>query len=283
MESKAKLRTEGHAGVVEYTILFLGLLLIGIPIYLTIITSFKTSGELLRSFFAFPESFYLGNYEYILSKPDYFYAIRNSIMITGVSLLVMIVILPMMSYPLSRGMRESRLFRAIYYIVIAGIFVPFQVRMLPLMKIVSALGIMNRGGIILLYIATSTCEGTFLYVGYLASIPRDLEEAAYIDGASTNTVFWRVMFPLLKPITGTVLIKNGLWIWNDFMLPLLMLNKNAESHTITMFSYAFKTAYTTDYTLAFATFVMSILPIMLLYIFAQKYIVSGLTTGAVKG
>lgn len=271
------------ADVFVYAFLCVGLLTIIVPIYLTLITAFKTSGELIRSFFALPETLYLGNFEYILSKPDYFYALGNSIMITGISLLIMMFILPMLSYPLSRGMKRSKLFNTIYYFVIAGIFVPFQVRMLPLMKIVSALGIMNRIGIILLYVATSTCEGTFLYVGFLSSVPEEVEEAAYIDGASTNQVFWTIIFPLLKPITSTVMIKNGLWIWNDFMLPLLMLNKSAQWHTVTMFTYAFKSAYTTDYSLAFATFVMSMLPIMVLYVFAQRYIIGGLTSGAVKG
>lgn len=283
MTRQPKLRTQQTAGPLVYVLLGIGLLFILIPLYLTVITSVKTKDELLRSFFAFPQGLYLGNFQAILAKPDYFYAIGNSLMITAVSLVVMAFVLPMLAYPLARAMYQSRPFRIIYFLVIAGIFIPFQVRMLPLMKLMNAIGLMNRAGIIILYIATSACEGTFLYTGYLASVPVDLEEAAYIDGASTNRLFWRIIYPLLKPITATVLIKNGLWIWNDFMLPLLMLNKSSKIHTVTLFQYAFKTAYTTDYTLAFATFIMSMLPIMLLYVFAQKYIISGLTSGAVKG
>lgn len=264
-------------------LIVLGLILILIPLYLTVITALKTKSELLRNFFALPQSLYLGNFQYILSKPDYYYAIGNSLMITGCALAVMLVMLPTLSFALSRGMKSARLFRAFYYIIIAGIFVPFQVRMLPLMKLMTRIGLMNRLGIIILYIATSTCEGTFLYVGFLAHIPQDLEEAAYIDGASTNLLYWRIIYPLMLPITATVMIKNGLWIWNDFMMPLIMLNKSAQYHTITLFQHAFKTAYTADYTLAFATFIMSILPIMLLYVFCQKYIIAGLTNGAVKG
>lgn len=279
----AKLKKQGHAGIPSRAIILLGMLLILIPLYLTIITALKTKSELLRNFFALPQSFYLGNFREILSEPDYFYAISNSIMITGASLVCMLFILPMLSFPLSRAMKVSRLFKALYIIVIAGIFVPFQVRMLPLIKLMNALHLTNRLGIIILYIATSACEGTFLYVGYLSTVPQDLEEAAYIDGASTHGVFWRVIYPLLKPITATVMIKNGLWIWNDFMLPLIMLNKSSRYHTVTLFQYAFKTAYTTDYTMAFATVIMAMLPIMLLYMFCQKYIVSGLTNGAVKG
>ncbi len=277
---KAKLDKMGLPSIL---VIVIGMILILLPLYLTIITALKTKKELIRNFFSLPKSLYLGNFKEIVTDPDYFYAITNSLMITGVSLLVMMVILPMLAYPLGRGMKKSRLFHAMYLIVIAGIFVPFQVRMLPLVKLMNALHLTNRLGIIILYIATSVCEGTFLYVGYLGSIPEELEDAAYIDGASTAYLFRKIIYPLLKPITATVMIKNGLWIWNDFMLPLIMLNKSSKYHTITLFQYSFKTAYTTDYTLAFATFLMAMLPLLILYVFCQKYIMSGLTNGAVKG
>lgn len=283
MKKTIEVNRSSQLNLGQRALLLTGLLLILIPLYLTVITALKTKSELMRNFFAFPEGLYLGNFEHILSKPDYYFAIGNSLLITAVSLLVMAFMLPVMSFAMARGMRRSCLLKALYFIVIAGIFVPFQVRMLPLMKLMTFFGLTNRVGIVLLYCATSTCEGVFLYVGYLAHLPVDLEAAAHIDGASTNGLFWRIIYPLLTPITATVMIKNGLWIWNDFMLPLLMLNKSSESHTITLFQYAFKTAYTTDYTLAFATFIMSMLPIMLLYSFCQKYIISGLTNGAVKG
>lgn len=264
-------------------VIIAGLMAILLPLYLTVITALKTKSELIRNFFSLPESFYLGNFKEILADPDYFYAITNSLMITGLSLGGMLIILPMLSYALSRGMTSSRVFKIMYLIVIAGIFVPFQVRMLPLIKLTNMLHLTNRLGIIILYIATSVCEGTFLYVGFLSSIPNELEEAAYIDGAGTPYLFRKIIYPLLKPITATVMIKNGLWIWNDFMLPLIMLNKSSEYHTVTLFQYSFKTAYTTDYTMSFATFMMAMLPLLILYIFCQKYIVSGLTNGAVKG
>lgn len=270
-------------GILSIVILLAGLLLILMPMYLTIITALKTKSELIRNFFSFPKHFYLGNFKAILADPKYFYAITNSLMITGTAIGVMLFILPMLSYPLSRGMKVSRLFKVIYLIVVAGIFVPFQVRMLPLIKLMNVLHLTNRLGIIILYLATSVCEGTFLYVGFLSSIPGELEDAAYIDGASTAYLFRKIICPLLKPITATVMIKNGLWIWNDFMLPLIMLNKSFKFHTITLFQYSFKTAYTTDYTMAFATFLMAMLPLVVLYIFCQKHIVSGLTNGAVKG
>lgn len=277
------IQQKNHAGLLAKTILTLGILVIVLPLYLTVITPFKTSSEILGNFFALPKTFYLGNFKKIFSKPNYFYAIRNSIVITGCSVAIMSIILPMLAYPLARGMQEQKVFKFIYFLIVSGIFVPFQVRMLPLMKLVNTLGLMNISGIIILYIATSTCEGTYLYVAFMASMPKDMEEAAYIDGAGTHVLFWKIIYPLLKPITATILIKNSLWIWNDFFLPLLVLNRSYKLHTIVLFQHSFKTAYTTDYTLAFTTFFMSILPIILVYISAQKYIIPGLTSGAVKG
>lgn len=125
--------------------------------------------------------------------------------------------------------------------MVAGIFVPFQVKMLPMVKLMSQLGLLNRVGAILLYIANSTCEGVFLMVGYLASMPTDLEEAAYIDGASTNQVFYRIVRPIMKPIISTVVIKNSLWIWNDYFMPSLVLNQSNLNRTLTLYQYSFRT------------------------------------------
>ncbi|HPF88760.1 MAG TPA: ABC transporter permease subunit, partial [Candidatus Limiplasma sp.] len=131
-------------------------------------------------------------------------------------------------------------------------------------------------------ISSLTCEAVFLYVGFLTSIPTDMEEAAYIDGATTAQTFVMVVLPLMQPILATVLIRNGLWIWNDFMLPLITLNRSAKYWTITLFQYNFRTEYSVDYSLTFATFCMSMLPIMVFYVFMQKNIIGGLTSGAIK-
>ena len=121
-----------------------------------------------------------------------------------------------------------------------------------------------------------------LYVGYIKTIPRDLEEAAYIDGCSIWQAYYKVIFPLLRPVTATVFIMNALWIWNDFLLPLLILNKSPKYWTLQLFQYNFKSQYMFDYNLAFSSFMMSSLPVIIVYLIMQKNIVSGLTCGAIK-
>ncbi len=138
-------------------------------------------------------------------------------------------------------------------------------------------------GLILVYTAFALGQGVFLFVAYYKSIPLELEEAAIIDGCSTSGTFFRIVFPLAKPMTITVVILDVLWIWNDFMLPLLLLNKSAENWTLPLYQYNFKSSYTFDYNLAFASFLFSIIPMMIVYICLQKYIIAGLTAGAVKG
>ena len=131
-------------------------------------------------------------------------------------------------------------------------------------------------------LGSATCDGVYLFVGYLASIPKELEEAAYIDGARTPDVFFRVIYPLLKPMISTIVIKNGLWFWNDYLLPSLILT-DRDFHTLTLFLDRFKTEYYIDYTLVFAAILLTMLPMLLLYIFMQKQFIGGLTGGAVKG
>lgn len=269
--------------IFTYTILMIGSVFIGIPFYLTIVSTFKSPAQMSRNFFAPPSGLYLENIQIILSKPDYFLALKNTVVITVFSLALMALFLPMAAYPISRRMGTSKGYKFMYYFMVAGIFIPFQVKMMPLVKVMNEVGLLNRTGIIILYLAGSTCEGIFLYVGYLASIPNDLEEAAYIDGAGTAGTFFKIITPLIKPMTATVLIKNGLWVWNDFFMPSLVLNRSAAYKTLPLFQYTFKTEYAVDYTLAFTAFLFSMLPVMLLYFFLQKHIIGGIVSGAVKG
>ena len=267
-----------------YLILILGALLILFPLYITVITTFKTSGESASSFFTLPKSFYLGNYKTVLNNPTLWYAYRNTIYITLFSLVLELLVMPPMSFALSRGMfHGSKVFKGLYFFFLLGIFLPFQVRMMPLVKLLSALNMMNPTGMVLLYLAHATCESMFLYVGYLTSISPSLEEAAYIDGATTVQTFYKIILPLMKPILATVMIREGLAIWNDYMLPLLCLNRSDTMWTLTLFQYNFQSEFNVDYNLAFSCLVIASLPIIVMYCIMQKQIIGGLTNGAVKG
>ena len=248
-----------------------------------VFTAFKSNLQIAENWFAPPTGLYLDNFKTLFAKDDIYISFFNSVIITAASLLFTTILLPITAYGVARPMMHNKYFRYFYYFLIIGLFVPFQAKMIPLIMISSSFKMMNVWGIIIVYIASATCEGVFLCAGYLQSIPPDMEEAAYIDGAGYFGTYWRIIFPLMKPIVATVAIQNALWIWNDFQLPLLMLNKSSKFWTLILYVYNFKTAYQTDYGAIFAAFLISMLPIMIFYVFMQKQIVGGLTSGAVKG
>ena len=272
-----------RGNVITYVFLTLGAVLILFPLYICIATTFKTSSESAISFFTLPKSLYLGNYAEVLADEKLYYAYKNTILVTVLSLLAEMLIMPPMSYALSRSMGHSRLFRNLYYFFLLGIFLPWQVRMMPVVKLMGWLNLLSPSGIVLLYLAHATCESMFLYVGYLATVSNSLEEAAYIDGATTLQTYTRVILPLMRPILATVLIREGLAIWNDFQMPLVCLNRSHKLWTLTIYQNNFQSEYSVDYNLAFACLVVASRPIMIFYVVMQKQIIGGLTNGAVKG
>ena len=277
------MRTTKKGKFFLYLILTLGALLILFPMYITITTTFKTPAESAVSFFTLPKSLYLGNYATVLQDEKLYYAYGNTILITVVSLLGEMLILPPMGFALSRGMKQNRFFKGLYFFFLLGIFLPWQVRMMPVVKLMGWLGLLSPLGITLLYVAHDTCESMFLYVGYLATVSDSIEEAAYIDGASTFQVYTRVILPLMTPILSTVLIREGLAIWNDFQMPLITLNRSSKLWTLTIYLNNFQSELSVDYNLSFACLMLTCLPIVILYIIMQKQIMGGLTRGAVKG
>ena len=158
---------------------------------------------------------------------------------------------------------------------------PFPIIMLPAAKLTSTLGLDNWVGLILLYIVYGLSFNVFLYVGYLQSIPREVEEAAFVDGASVWSTFWHIIFPLLTPINATVGILICLWAWNDFLLPLVILS-DPDTRTLPLVQYVFQGQFSTNYVVAFASYTMALAPLLLVYLFAQRWVISGVTRGAVK-
>lgn len=266
-----------------YVILTLGALLILFPMYITLATTLKTSSESANSFFTLPKSLYLGNYQKVLEDSKLYYAYGNTLMVTLVSLIGEMIILLPMGFAVSRGMKDKKFFRGLYYFFLLGIFLPWQVRMMPVVKLMGWFNLLSPLGITLLYIAHATCESMFLYVGYLSTVSTSIEEAAYIDGASTFQIYSRVILPLMKPILSTVLIREGLAIWNDFQLPLITLNRSYKMWTLTIYLNNYQSEYGVNYNEAFSCLILTCLPIIIFYVLMQKQIMGGLTSGAVKG
>lgn len=265
-----------------YIFLIIGLIIILFPFYITIITAFKTTSESAANFFAFPKSFYLDNFKAVLQKANYFTYFFNSVAITVVAVVFILLLTTMCAYAISRNMNHSKYHKAIYYYLLFGIFVPFQAVMVPLVKYTGDLRLNNQTGLVLLHITFAASQAIFLLVNYIRSVPSDLESAALIDGCTIQGAYWRIVLPLIRPMLMTILVLNAMWIWNDFLMSLLILNKSPNTWTIPLFQYNFKSQYTFDYNMAFASYLVAMVPIMIIYAFVQRYIVSGLTQGAVK-
>jgi len=265
---------------IQYTALLVGVFIVMIPVYLTINLSFKTQVESAQSFFAPPSGLYFGNFASVI-KGKFWINLGNSLMITLVSMLFIMVLIPMVSFAISRNMKHGY-FKFVFYFILAGIFVPFQVIMLPVLKHMSNLHLLNQLGLILMYIALSFTQGIFLSVGFLKNVPIELDEASTIDGCGIWQTFVRIIYPLMLPIIVTIVTLNSLWIWNDFQLPLILLNRSPNYWTLPLFIYNFKSDYGANYNVAFAGFLLTMLPIILLYSVMQRHLISGLTEGALK-
>ena len=170
-----------------------------------------------------------------------------------------------------------------YSFLILGIFVPFQVIMIPITSMMTKLGLSSITGLIILYLAYAVPQTLFLYVGYIkTAIPVDLDEAAEIDGCGKFRMYFQIMFPLMKPMHATTLIINALWIWNDFLLALLLLNKDDSNWTLPLFQYNYQGQYFSDFGPSFASYVVGIIVILSVYLVFQRNIISGMTNGSVK-
>lgn len=251
------------------------------PLYITVSTALKTPAEAASGSLALPTDPQWGNFALAIELTKFPRAMFSSLVITVFAVFLTLLTNSMVAYAIARSMDTRRVFKGLYFYFISALFVPFAIVMLPIAKVTSMLGLDNRLGLIILYVIFGLSLNIFIYVGYIRSIPKEMEEAAVIDGASTWTTFWRVIFPLLTPINATVGIITTVWVWNDFMLPLVMLS-DRDTFTLPLVQYVFQSQFTTDYSLAFASYLMALTPLVLVYILAQRWIIGGVTRGAVK-
>ncbi|MFD1030103.1 carbohydrate ABC transporter permease [Metaplanococcus flavidus] len=267
-------------------LLFLMALLFLSPIYIIFINSFKTRSELYENTLAFPAQFTLEFYEGAMARMDFFNAFLNSMYVTIVSVVFIVILSSMTAWMLARS--GNWISTVIFMTMIATMLIPFQTIMMPLMQLVTGIT-RNTGiplynslsGLIFMNIGFHAALSVFLYHGFIKSIPISLEEAATIDGASKFGVFWRVVFPILTPITATVMILNVILIWNDFLLPSLTLI-DRDLRTIPLSVFYFFGEFTIEWNMAMAGLTLTIIPVVIFYIISQKYIIKGIGEGAVK-
>ncbi|GGJ78988.1 carbohydrate ABC transporter permease [Deinococcus aquiradiocola] len=252
-----------------------------VPLYLAVVTALKTPQELAESVFALPRQIRWQNFSDAVRLTDFFTAFRTSALVTVSVVILTLVTNSLVAYAIARN-QHKKFFRFLYYYFISALFIPFPIIMLPVVKQTSAWGMDNPYGLIFLYVVYGLSFNVFVYVGYIKSIPRELEEAATIDGATTWQTFWKIIFPLLAPMNATVGILTCLWAWNDFLLPLVIIS-DPKLATLPLVQYIFQGQFSTNYNLAFASYLMTLAPMVIVYLLAQRWIISGVTQGAVKG
>ncbi|TVY02179.1 carbohydrate ABC transporter permease [Cohnella terricola] len=251
------------------------------PLYVALLMALKSTKQTFESFYALPSSLNLTNFVQAWQTSNYPSAFLNSVIVTVISVVLIVIVSGLSGYAIARG--NKPLYTFFYILFLTGMMVPFQVMMLPLYQLGKSFDLLNNyWGIALIYGGFGIQTGVLFYTGFVRSISREIEEAARIDGCSTPGIFVRIIMPLLKPVTATVLVLNVLYIWNDFLLPLLFL-QNKGYRTIPLQQYFFFGQYSSDLNLAFAYAIMGLIPIVAFFLFMQRFIVKGIAAGAVKG
>lgn len=249
------------------------------PFYLMIINSLKTRKEIFEAPMSLPNSITLDNFKEAFVRLDFIQSFFNSFLITLGALVLLVLGASMAAYGLSRYKRKIS--KKIYLIVTLTMLIPFQAIMIPLISLSGKMNLLNRPGLMLIYLGLGSSMAIFLYYGALRGIPSSLDEAARIDGATTWQTFRFIIFPMLKPTTMTVIVLNAIWFWNDYLLQSLVVNKEGL-YTIPLKMFYFFGQYSKQWNLALAGLIIAIIPIVILYIFLQKYIIKGISDGAVK-
>lgn len=250
------------------------------PFAIVVINSFKKTGEVILNPLTLPKEFRISNYQEAAQRMRYFRGFFNTFVITLFSISAIVIFSSMTAYIFAR--KKWPINKIFFGIMVASMIIPFQAIMIPLVKIYGSMNMLNNmWTLIYMYLGFGTAFAVFLYHGFIKSIPFELEEAALVDGASIFQTFWRIVFPLLKPVTITLIILDALWIWNDFLLPSLILI-SAEKRTLQLSTFYFYGTFTSNYGLAMAALMLTIFPIIVVSLFMQKYIIAGIIKGAIK-
>ena len=251
------------------------------PFYIAVIYSVKSKPEMVSNRLAFPKVIHWDNFTRAIETSNFGLAMKNSLFTTVAAVLVITLICTMSAYIIAR--KNNRFYNAVYYIFVGAMIIPFQSIMTPLYIDMTKWRLLNTlYGFIMAKIGFQIAFTVLLVSGFVKGIPRELEEAAVIDGAGIYSIFFRIVFPLMKPIIITSVVLNTLNVWNDFQMSLTLLQKKTVRN-VPLTQYFFFGENSIELGLAFALFILSRIPILILYLTLQKYIIGGITSGAVKG
>ncbi|WP_438433850.1 carbohydrate ABC transporter permease [Gorillibacterium sp. sgz500922] len=270
-----------RGGIVQTLTILLALLFLT-PFYFVLVNSVKSLGEIMVDAASFPAKTLFTNYSKVWDIIRFPKVLGNSVLITFVSVAGIVLLSSMTAYRLVR--RPTLFNRILFTAFISAMIIPFQSIMLQLVRVTSLLELRgNLPGIVVCYLGFGMSLSVFLFHGFIKTVPLEIEEAAVVDGCSPYGVFVRIVFPLLKPIVMTVVILNSLWIWNDYLLPVLIIGSNKDLTTIPLAVTRFFGQFTKQWDLALAGLTMSVAPVIAIFILLQKYIVEGIVAGSLKG
>jgi raffinose/stachyose/melibiose transport system permease protein len=255
-----------------------------LPLYLAVINVFKTLEQIRYRPIALPAPFTLENLERVIKRPDHllFEGLLNSLIITVSAVIILVFLSSTIGFYIGRS--NSRFARVLLFLFVAGMLIPAQVTLIPVTIILRFFGLMGSFTGLVLFLSGSglLSFAVFVYAGFVKTIPRELDESAVIDGASRLTLFWRIIFPLMRPATATVVIFLSLWTWNEFLLPLIIVGPT-RGITITTGIYTAVGTYTSDYGQIFSLMLLAAIPMLIFFFALQKEFIAGLTGGALKG
>ncbi len=252
------------------------------PVFLMFMNSLKPFGEIVSDAIAFPTYLEWENYTYVIDKINYFKLFMNNVVITVTGIIGIVAFSSLAAYTLDR--RRNRYTQIAHLIIITPMLIPFQTIMITLLKSMNILHLSgSKLGLGVQYWGFGIPMATFIFYNFMKTIPREIDESATIDGASAFKTFVAIIFPLLKSVTVTVIVLDVMWIWNDFLLPLLMVNSSNKTKTLVLAAYTFVGQMNTKWHYAMTAMVLAVVPSIIIFIFLQKYIVDGVVAGAVKG
>ncbi len=266
-------------GVIYFLLLLFSLIWIS-PFYIMVTNAFKTKRELFSDLLALPGSLNFENFAKAFEQMDFLTTLFNSLFITVGSVTVIVFFSALAAYALQRT--KTKISGILLFVFISAMLIPFQTIMIPLITLMGRLNLTgSRLGLIFMYLAFGANMSIFLFHGALKAIPDSMDEAALIDGCNPLQTFALIIFPMLKSMIVTVGVLNTIWIWNDYLLPSLTINKPGLQ-TIPIKMFYFFGQYTKQWHLAMAGLTLAIIPVIIFYLFAQKQIIKGVTDGAVK-
>jgi raffinose/stachyose/melibiose transport system permease protein len=252
------------------------------PFAMVVLNSVKDKRDVLTNPLGWPQEWVWENFSEAIRRMDYWQALANSLIVTVLSVSAIIITSSMLAYYLARS--RSKFSKITLLVLVASMVVPFQALMIPFVGLFGQNGLDlpgNQFTIAFFYVGFGVALSTFLYHGFISNVPYELDEAAAMDGAGEFMTFRKIILPLLGPVTATVAIINALWIWNDFLLPSVVLI-DTDQKTLPLKTFVFYGKYTSDYGLAMAGLLLSIIPIVIFYFLMQRRIIAGISAGAVK-